>query len=57
MAPDIEILSERRFDADFDVVEVDEYGDVEAILLWQNYSLSGLCRSRNGGVVRSERES
>ncbi len=32
---DVEILSERRFDADFDVVEVDEDGDVETVLMGQ----------------------
>ena len=36
---DVEVLAEGGLDADFDVVEVDEYGDVEAILMGQNGSL------------------
>ena len=36
---DVELLTERGFDADFDVVEVDEDGDVQAILMGQNKSL------------------
>src|SRR4029077_995096 len=34
--PDVEVLAERRPDADLDVVEVDEHGDVDAFLLGQN---------------------
>ena len=33
---DVEVLAERRPDADFDVVEVDEYRDVDAFLMGQN---------------------
>ena len=33
---DVEMLAERGLDADLDVVEVDEDGDVEAILMRQN---------------------
>ena len=36
--PDVELLAEGGFDADFDVVEVDENGDVQTILMGQNSS-------------------
>src|SRR5262249_10838960 len=36
---DVELLVERGLDADLDVVEVDEYGDVETILMGQSASL------------------
>ena len=32
---DVELLAEGGFDADLDVVEVDEDGDVEAVLMRQ----------------------
>jgi hypothetical protein len=32
---DVEILTKRRFDANLDVVEVDEHGDVETVLIGQ----------------------
>ena len=32
---DVEILTKRGFDAKLDVVEVDEYGDVETVLMGQ----------------------
>ena len=35
---DVEVLAERALDADFDVVEVDENGDVQTILVGQNDS-------------------
>ncbi len=35
---DVEVLAERGPDADFDVVEVDEYRDVDAFLMGQNCS-------------------
>src|SRR5206468_12590551 len=38
---DVELLVERRLDADLDVVEVDEDGDVETILRSQMTSLVG----------------
>ena len=37
---DVELLAEGGLDADFDVVEVDENGDVETILMRQNRFLS-----------------
>ena len=36
---DVELLAEGGLDADFDVVEVDEDGDVQTILMRQNESL------------------
>src|SRR5262249_8373847 len=42
-AADVELLSERVLDADFDVVEVDEDGDVETILLSQSSSFVLRC--------------
>ena len=32
---DVELLAESGFDADFNVVEIDEDGDVQAIVMWQ----------------------
>src|SRR5438094_3771845 len=39
---DVELLAEGGLDADFDVVEVDEYRDVETILMGQTESLRNL---------------
>src|SRR3954462_10550757 len=38
--PDVELLAERGLDADLDVVEVAENGDVETILMRQNWFLA-----------------
>ena len=45
---DVEVLVEGGLDADFDVVEVDEDGDVETILMRQNESLQ--CRECESGL-------
>src|SRR5262249_61083882 len=42
---DVEVLAERALDADLDVVEVDENGDVQTILVGQNGSLLSICES------------
>ena len=47
-APNVEVLVERRPDAYLNVVEVDEYGDVDAVLMCQNVSPSeSLMRSHD----------
>ncbi len=57
---DVEILTERRFDANLDVVEVDEHGDVETVLIRQMnflssfylYAASGAGASGGGRTIR-----